>query len=117
MIGEEPFLNIDFLQRKPEAEYGFVLKPQNTLAMSLRKIPYSVSSSHDDGSKLLGDDVEEEVDSPVEHFHEEGEFSQYPGVDVVGEPGRVRRVNSGKTAARARLRGVSIRGVGRVIIE
>ena len=62
-----------------------MLGPQDLKAVLLREIPDATTRSHDSCGKFLGDNVEKEVQTPVEHLDEEREFAQDPRMDVIRE--------------------------------
>ena len=118
MACEEPLLEGDFLDGEQESEEGVVLDPEDLEGMVLCEVPdVAAAREHVRCDRFRGG-VGEEVEDPVEHFNEEGEFGQDARMKVVGESGGVGRMYSGEAAAGAVFgREAGIAGGAEVVAE
>ncbi|KAI6774132.1 hypothetical protein HG531_000981 [Fusarium graminearum] len=97
MIISEERLHIDLTQGEHPTERPLVLEPQHRLSMVLSRLPYTVGSSNK-LARILDTDVEDQVDSPVEHLDEKGKLLYKSRVPVLGVAGRVGRTDDGAAA-------------------
>lgn len=69
--------------------------------MGFGEVPDGAAAPEQVGGDGFGGDVGDEVERPVEHFDEEGEFREDSAVDVVGEAGVVGGADRGEAEAGA----------------
>lgn len=89
VITHKVALKFRFHNREHPSEDRLVLKPKNIFTMSLGNLNYTHLSRCQPLCCRLGDGVEQKVDSPIEHLHQEREFIQDATVDMVGPTRRV----------------------------
>lgn len=99
--GEEPGLEGGFVDGEEEAQEAGMFEPEDLEAVRLGEVPDGAAAPEQVGGDGFGGDVGDEVERPVEHFDEEGEFREDPAVDVVGEAGVVGGADRGEAAAGA----------------
>ena len=91
-------LHGDLLDGEQEAEDAVVLQVEDGDAVLLRRLPDAVGGE-DELTAGLDADVEEQVDGPVEHLDEEGEFLDEAAVPVVGVARGIGSVHHSTAAA------------------
>ncbi len=101
---QEPRLKYDLLDGEKKAEERIMLSPEDSFAMTLSKIPYVAPPRKESCGQVFGDGVSDEVENPIEHLDQEGEFRKHTAVIVVSEAGGIRRSDGGQTAACSRFR-------------
>lgn len=96
---QEITLKVRFQDREHPSKDRLMFKPKNTLAMSLCNFNHTHLGRYQPLCRRLGNRIEQIVDSPIEHLHQEGKFVQDAAVDMVGPTRGVRRGDRNATHA------------------
>lgn len=90
MVIQEELLEVDLADKEDEAQPRFMLDIKDQNAMIFGQLPQTIVLGEEQLRQRFGDGVESQIEDPVEHFDQEGEFLENATVPVIGKPGRIR---------------------------
>lgn len=93
MVIQEELLKVDFADKEDEAQPRFMFDIKDQNAMVFGQLPETIVFGEEQLRQRFGDGVEGQIEDPVEHFDQEGEFLENATVPVIGKSRRIRSLD------------------------